>query len=569
MHHENQQLGHQFSRFFFKNHSLNTAIQWMIVLMIVLGVFFRCFNLDHKVYWYDEALTSQRNSGYSQIEIVEQWSSGLPIESSALKKYQSVNPDRSVARTLELLALESPQHSPLYFASVRIWGQWFGTSIAAIRSFSVLVSLLSLPCIYWLSLELFKTPLAAGFSTALFSISPFQFIYAQEARPYALLNLAIIVSCTIFLKALQTNNLRWWITYAVTLSFGLYSHPFFVPVLLAQGAVIICLSLKTGIGKVINFFLCFLAACLAYSPWIWIWLVNAQATGKSHHLMSGSKSYGYLLRNWVANISRNFIDFGFDFAHTKFSEWLPFLPFLFAVLILVAFAYYLLWRYAEFEAALLISLLAIIPALPLIARDLILGGQILENHSVVGRYMMPCYLSINFAVAYLFSLKITNGSSSKFRYQRFWRSLFALVATVGVISLIISSQATHWHHQTTSSQSIDIAKIVNAKASPLLIVDLNNKAQAGQLAPQNSVVGDVLSLSHYLNDNVQLVFLLTPPSLDQLREYKKVFKDMFLYGRPTPEFLEGLESTPELEIIPAFFDTRYRQYWLLWQLALP
>lgn len=42
--------------------------RFFIILLLVLGVFFRFVNLDRKVYWYDETATSLRISGYTWAE---------------------------------------------------------------------------------------------------------------------------------------------------------------------------------------------------------------------------------------------------------------------------------------------------------------------------------------------------------------------------------------------------------------------------------------------------------------------------------------------------------------------
>ena len=39
---------------------------------------------------------------------------------------------------------------------------------------------------YWLCLELFESSVTAWLAVAIIAISPFQIVYAQEARPYSL-----------------------------------------------------------------------------------------------------------------------------------------------------------------------------------------------------------------------------------------------------------------------------------------------------------------------------------------------------------------------------------------------
>jgi uncharacterized membrane protein len=71
-----------------------TALRFLIIVLLIMGVFFRVVNLDKKVYWYDEAFTSIRISGYTEAEIVQQFADGREISVAALQKYQQPNPEK-------------------------------------------------------------------------------------------------------------------------------------------------------------------------------------------------------------------------------------------------------------------------------------------------------------------------------------------------------------------------------------------------------------------------------------------------------------------------------------------
>lgn len=144
-----------------------------IVLLLVLGVFFRFANLGLKVYWEEEAFTSLRISGYTESELIQQVFKGQEIGIENLQKYQRPNPEKSVIDTIKGLAVEEPQHTPLYFIMVRLWVQLFGNSVAVTRSLSAVISLLVFPCVYWLCRELFESPLTAWIAVALIAVSPF------------------------------------------------------------------------------------------------------------------------------------------------------------------------------------------------------------------------------------------------------------------------------------------------------------------------------------------------------------------------------------------------------------
>lgn len=125
----------------------------LLLIVLLLGIFFRFANLDQKVYWYDEAHTSLRISGYTLNEFVEQAFDGNVILSGELQQYQRPS-TKSALDTIVGLAQEEPQLPPLYFLLARFWAQLFGSLVAVVRSLSAVFGLLMLPAMYWLCWEL-------------------------------------------------------------------------------------------------------------------------------------------------------------------------------------------------------------------------------------------------------------------------------------------------------------------------------------------------------------------------------------------------------------------------------
>jgi len=165
-----------------------TWLRFLIIILLVLGLFFRFVHLDRKIYWMDETYTSLRISGYTESEVAQQLLESQILSLQDLHKYQRLNPEKSVVDTVKGIAAEEPQLPPLYFVLVRFWTQLFGDSVAAIRSFSAFLSLLAFPCIYWLCLELFESSLVGWLACALIAVSPFQLVCSPVHlfyEPYA------------------------------------------------------------------------------------------------------------------------------------------------------------------------------------------------------------------------------------------------------------------------------------------------------------------------------------------------------------------------------------------------
>ncbi|MBF2019167.1 MAG: glycosyltransferase family 39 protein [Hydrococcus sp. C42_A2020_068] len=165
-----------------------------------------------------------RISGYTSREVKQQVYTGRQISVEELLRYQSVNPDKSVIDTVKGLAKEEAQLPPLYFVMVRLWAQWLGSSVAMVRSLSAVMSLFAFPCLYWLCLELFDSPMVGSVAVMLLAASPFQVLYAQEARMYSLWSIQVLLTSTAFLRAIRLNTKFSWGIYAATIVLGLYTH---------------------------------------------------------------------------------------------------------------------------------------------------------------------------------------------------------------------------------------------------------------------------------------------------------------------------------------------------------
>jgi uncharacterized membrane protein len=55
---------------------IKSKMRLLVVVLLLLGEFFRFVNIDKKYYWYDEAFTSRQISGYPQTEVLHEISSG-------------------------------------------------------------------------------------------------------------------------------------------------------------------------------------------------------------------------------------------------------------------------------------------------------------------------------------------------------------------------------------------------------------------------------------------------------------------------------------------------------------
>jgi len=153
--------------------------------------------------------------------------------------------------TVKGLATEEPQLSPLYFILARFWVQLFCPQVAAVRSLSAWIIWLVFPRVYWLCWELFRSASVGWMAVTIFAVGPLHVFYGQEAIPYMMFAVLVLLSNAILLRAiaLQKSTARFkstsklskavWSIYAIALSLGLYSSLLFFLVAFAHGLYLI------------------------------------------------------------------------------------------------------------------------------------------------------------------------------------------------------------------------------------------------------------------------------------------------------------------------------------------
>lgn len=499
-----------------------TSLGFLIIVLLVLGVFFRFVNLDRKVYWLDEVYTSLRISGYTEAELLAQTFDGHEIGIEDLQKYQRTNPEKGLSDTIKSLAVEDV-HPPLYFVLSRFWVQWLGNSVAVTRSLSALISLLVFPCIYWFCRELFESSLVGGLVMALIAVSPFYVLYAQEARPYSLWTVIIVLSSAVLLYAMRRQTKLSWVTYGITLALGFYSHLYFGLIAIGHGIYVLLLERFRLSKNSIAYLLASLAGFLTFVPWIWVIISNFSIIEKQTGWFRKKIPLISLFKAWFVNLISIFFDINFKFDEKPWTY-----IFIFPLVFLVGYSIYFLCHNTSKKVWLFILTLMGVTVLTLVLPDLILGGQ----RSTAIRQLVPFYLSIQFAVAYFLTTQMYDASFSK---QRIWQAIMAMLISSGVISCIISSQAEAWSNKMASNSNPQLARIINQSTNPLVI---------SGYTPTNP--GNLISMSYLLDPKVRLRLILDPKV--NVPQISQGFSDVFLY-RPPNQLLDLLKKNYKIEAV--------------------
>jgi mannosyltransferase len=110
----------------------------------------------------------------------------------------------------------------LYYLLLRGWLH-FGSSPFFVRSLSVIVSLATLPAIFWLARKLFDARVAL-IAVALISFNAYHIRYAQEARSYSLFVLLATLANGFFVAAFREPSSRNRRTYMLASVLAAYAH---------------------------------------------------------------------------------------------------------------------------------------------------------------------------------------------------------------------------------------------------------------------------------------------------------------------------------------------------------
>ena len=215
---------------------------WLSIAALLAGIVFRFSDLGAKTFWGDETYTLLRVSGYTQRDL-DRVIDGAPHRIEAIRFFQRVHAEKSIRDTANSLAVDEPQHPPLYFAAERLWMGAFGDSVVAARSLSALAGAIALLGMFWLARELFPTSQSAPWiAVALVAVSPFHVAYSHEAREYSTWAAMTFISTAAMLRAIRHPGRGWWVLYALAVAAGCYTDLIFGYVVAAHGIALLPLA---------------------------------------------------------------------------------------------------------------------------------------------------------------------------------------------------------------------------------------------------------------------------------------------------------------------------------------
>ncbi len=427
------------------------------VIVILLGVFFRFYHVEQKSLSDDEAVTMMHIVGSTEGEAV----SRSPELKHVADLQAILHPSaglKPLTATIETLRDEDPQHPPAYYMIARVWVGMFGTSRAVLRTLSVIVGLLALPCMYWLCMELFAAPAAAWCGVALLAVSPVNVLYAQEIREYGLWLVALLASSALYIRALRSGSIAAWAAYAVVLGFSLYTYPVSLLIALAHG--IVAVAATTTVKSRVRALLAVAVGLMLFLPWLWVIATHLGQVNRGMAVINSTHQSPFgVLRAFLAEVRLDSFDLNGAWSGIGAVALL-------GITAVAVYAVYEISRFGSSVTRWFIWSLLLCTTLPFVGLDLLGSGQ----RTATTRYFIPLFVALDLALVALMHSKVVEWNSHGKGRRQFWVVVFALILAVRIGSCAADARAMTWWTKYNIRPMVAAARI-NAGSHPLIISD--------------------------------------------------------------------------------------------------
>ena len=437
-----------------------------VAVTLLLGLFFRFDHLAGKEFWEDEVLGRVHALGYTEAQIVVASPSFTHV--ADLQRYLDIGPEAGalppVQATIASLAVEDPQHPPVFYVLAHWWTQAFGGGPAAVRFLPAFFGVVAIGCIALLAYELFGSLTVAMVAATLLAVSPFFVLYAQEAREYSLWTVVILFDGYVLLRALRRPSIGLWAAYAATTALALYVDP--LTALVTAGWFVYAIGCSGWrIGKpVIGCALASCAALAAFAPWAYVMHTSSGLGRGMAGILTQRLSLGTIATLVLRNLRLVFFDFGLFRLGPIRSEMINGVLTI-AVLILTAYAFVRLVRANGFKVWGFVVVGLCAPMSLLVIHDLVMHGRFVYQM----RYFTPAIAGMILALADL-ARPGDDRLPSVLRRPTWTTPAIGTLIVGGIISCALSAGATTWWNKDYE-ESRSVSAAVATAHDPVLISD--------------------------------------------------------------------------------------------------
>lgn len=189
---------------------------------------------------------------------------------------------------------------PLYYVVLHGWIKAFGDGIWAVRSLSMLASVLALPAAWLVARRLGADREVAWITVVLFAVNPWSIRYAGEARMYSLVALEVLLGMLALSRVHRRGDRLGMLGLALCSADLLYTHYWAQFLLVTVGAGLMVVAWRRPgerrfVGRAL---LGLVLGALTFLPWVPIMLYQAQHTGAPWAQAPNLGSLAALPQDW-------------------------------------------------------------------------------------------------------------------------------------------------------------------------------------------------------------------------------------------------------------------------------
>lgn len=232
---------------------------WLLLGIIIVGVFLRSYHLTTRSLWLDESF-SWRLIQFPFSEMISRTAADV--------------------------------HPPFYYVALRVWAIVFGSSVLSLRAFSVMAAALTMLAAYLFTTTAFRSRPSGLLAVALLAVSGWQIAFAWEARMYTFGTALALFSSWFLVKWLRAveprspaPSLALVLGYVITATIFVYTHYFAFFILAAHALVVLGYIVMKSRGRLGEIFqsrtlwqagLAASLIALLYAPWVPVVVRQAQ-----------------------------------------------------------------------------------------------------------------------------------------------------------------------------------------------------------------------------------------------------------------------------------------------------
>ena len=488
----------------------------LALTLVVFAVVFCCLRfvkLGQKLYWVDEVATSEHLTPDVADQIESGLASGDIKNTKQIASLMELSRPTTLRGTVADLVASDPHHTPPYYLILNLWSRLFGLGPGQLRLLSAVFSLAAIPALYWFALELFQSHLIAAISVWLYALSPFELIYAQQAREYSLWILLMLLSSASLICAARRLRATSWLLYFLFTSTLLWTHLLSIWIVIAHSAFV-AIHFRGSRKIMISFGSVVALALLLLAPWL-IMIETRPAELNDFGGIDKQVAPSLYVETFLLNLSRTVLDVDLpSYEHLPYFQWRLMVP-IAATLLLIAACLWLFMRRATSELRTLLCLLGICSMIPLLLADIVAGGR----RALLPRYDSPAWISLDLIMAF----SIAHALSTQ-KKLNLWagRAAMVLILCCGSYSQWQFFSKTTWW----TTRPPDLAK------SAVLLADNPNLPLGVDLSSFHT--GQVISLAYFLRER---------PIITIKDQIVPMYSGETLVYRPSEELIRNIEKS--------------------------